>query len=202
MKNKRFILYYIILPLVIILTLSNAVILFVNSNITALTFSKASLLCLQIILSLVAICSTAIFYKKAVPLYIGLLGSCWGLLDFIVYLLPDYGIAQFWPFFVILSGILLLISGLYKYKKMKFGYVIPSFTLIGMGGWYLLFSFRITKLSFLTTAAILGPAFMLLIAIVLVLFFLIQQKHKELIVKDDDIGTFDDEDIPLNKLDD
>ena len=105
------------------------------------------------------------------------------------------------PCFVLVAGLLLIAAGSYKYHKLKFGFVIPSFTLVGMGLWYLLFSFRIVRLPFKTVAATMGPVFMLLVAAFLVIFFLVQQKHKELVIKDDNTGTFDDEDVPLNKLD-
>jgi hypothetical protein len=156
----------------------------------------------QLLISLVIIIMDLISQKKAVPLYIGLLLLFWGILDIIVYASPDYGISQFWPLFVILAGILLIVSGCYKYKKLKFGFVIPAVTLVGMGVWYMLFSFKIIKISFVTVAAILGPAFMLLVAVLLILLFLAQQKHKQLIINDDDTGTFDDEDVPLNRLGD
>ena len=195
-------LYYILMPLGIVFTLLNSVILFINSHIQTFDFFISAMLALQIFAGILMLIFNHIYHQKAIPLYIGLLSLCCGVLNILVYLSSAFGIVEFWPLFVILAGILLMVSGVYKYKKLKFGFVIPSFTLIGMGGWFLLFSFKIIKLSFLDTAAILGPIFMLMIAVLLVLLFLAQQKHKELIIKDDNLGTFDDEDVPLNKIDD
>ena len=189
MKKNFFILYYILLPVECILALLNAVILFMHSRIASFDLFITTMLILQILIAAIALVINLIFQKKAVPLYISLL-------------VFSFGIAEFWPCFVVLAGVLLIISGLYKYKKLKFGFVIPSFTLIGMGGWYLLFSFKIIKFSFLTIAAILGPVFMLAIAVFLILFFLAQQRHKELVIKDENTGTFEDEDVPLDRLDD
>ncbi len=202
MKNDRFILYYRMLPLGLFLTVLNSVILFTHSRIQSFDLFITSMVIAQLLISLVIIIMDLISQKKAVPLYIGLLLLFWGILDIIVYASPDYGISQFWPLFVILAGILLIVSGCYKYKKLKFGFVIPAVTLVGMGVWYMLFSFKIIKISFVTVAAILGPAFMLLVAVLLILLFLAQQKHKQLIINDDDTGTFDDEDVPLNRLGD
>ncbi|MBP3741661.1 MAG: hypothetical protein J6J00_01620 [Treponema sp.] len=201
MKKNFFILYYILLPVECILALLNAVILFMHSRIASFDLFITSMLILQILIAVIALVINLIFQKKAVPLYISLLVFCWAVMSAVVYL-SSFGIAEFWPCFVVLAGILLIISGLYKYKKLKFGFVIPSFTLIGMGGWYLLFSFKIIKFSFLTIAAILGPVFMLAIAVFLILFFLAQQRHKELVIKDENTGTFEDEDVPLDRLDD
>lgn len=202
MMNNRFVLYYIMIPLGICIALLNSVILFTHSRIQTFDLFISAMLAVQLLLSLVIIFLDLFGQKKAFPLYIGLLMLFWGLLSIIVYVNPDYGISQFWPLFVILSGILLIVSGCYKYKKLKFGFVIPSVTLIGMGLWYMLFSFKIIKLSFVTVAAVLGPVFMLVIAGSLILFFLAQQKHKQLIINDDDTGTFADEDVPLNRLGD
>jgi len=82
---------------------------------------------------------------------------------------------------------------------MKFGYAIPAVTLFCMGIWYSLFSFDIIKVSFVSIAGTVGPIFMILVALLLVGFFLLQQKHKELIVTDDDTGVFSDEDPVLPK---
>ncbi|MBR1637895.1 MAG: hypothetical protein IJ688_00745 [Treponema sp.] len=200
MNKKHFLINYIFIPLGILFTVLNAVILFMNSRIETFDLFIAFMLSVQIIISLVILILDLKFQKKAVSLYISLLIFFWGLLAVIVYSMPAFGISEFWPLYVIMAGILLIVSGVYKYRRLKFGFVIPAFTLIGMGGWYMLFSFKVIKISFLTVAAILGPVFMLSVAAFLVLFFLAQQKHKELVIKDDDTGTFDDEDVPLNKI--
>ena len=202
MKNSgRFLLYYIFIPLGTLLCFTNAVMLFMNSRRTSFDLPTALVLSCQFVMGLLIIIFSLRLVKKAVPLFIGLLLTFWFMLDVIVYAVPDYGVKEFWPCFVLLAGILLIISGRYKYKKLKFGFVIPAVTLIGMGLWYLLFSFRIIKRSFLTIAATLGPVFMLLVALFLVLLFLAQQRHKELVVHDEDTGVFADEDIPINKSD-
>ncbi|MCR4579733.1 MAG: hypothetical protein K5681_05230 [Treponema sp.] len=199
MKNKRILFYYILIPLAVVICVLNAIILFLNSKIGHFDAFIVSMLFAQLILSVLIIIGTFINHKKAVPLYMGLLMLFWAIVDIIIYTSKSYGISEFWPLYVIIAGIMLIVSGVYKYKKLKFGFVIPAITLIGMGGWYILFSFRIIKMSFLTVAAILGPVFMLGVAIFLVVFFLVQQKHKELVINDEDTGTFADEDVPLNK---
>lgn len=131
---------------------------------------------------------------KATHLFLGLLLIFWGIFYVLVSYVFSVTIKECWPIYGIMTGILLFVSGFYKYEKMKFGYVIPAFTLFCMGLWYSFFSFKIIKKSFVTVASNLGPFFMLLIAVLLVIFFLLQQKHKELVLADDETGTFSDED--------
>ena len=89
-------------------------------------------------------------------------------------------------------------AGLWKYKVLKFGYLIPSVTLFGMGVWYSFFSFQIIKKSFSSIACTLGPLFMISIAVFLVVFFLMQQRHKELVFSDDETGVFSDEESSIS----
>ena len=95
----------------------------------------------------------------------------------------------------ILAALALFISGLLKYGSLKFGYVIPSATLTIMGVWYTLFSTQIIKMSFKSVVANLGPLFLLSIALFLIFFFLMQQRHKELVFSDEEQGTFSDEEV-------
>jgi hypothetical protein len=107
-----------------------------------------------------------------------------------------------WPLLGVSAGLLWFVAGKWKYKVLKFGYLIPSITLFGMGCWYSLFSFGLIKLSFRAVAITLGPLFMLLIAVFLILFFLLQQKHKELVFSDEETGVFSDEEASFKSDDD
>ncbi len=108
-----------------------------------------------------------------------------------------FTIKEFWPLFGVIAGLLWFIAGCLKYGRLKFGFVIPSVTLFGMGLWYSLFSFGIVKLSFKSVACSLGPVFMISIAVFLVLFFLAQQRHKELVFSDEETGVFSDEESSI-----
>ena len=57
---------------------------------------------------------------------------------------------------------------------------------------------HIIKMSFRTVVATLGPFFMGSVALFLILFFLLQQRHEELVVKDEEIGVFSDEETLFN----
>ena len=143
------------------------------------------------------------FTKKFFHLFVGLLYLCWSILSLFIELVFPYTIKEFWPLFGEITGILWFIAGRMKYGKLKFGFVIPSVTLFGMGVWYSLFSFGIVKLSFKSVACSLGPIFMVSIAVFLVLLFLAQQRHKELVFSDEETGVFSDEESSIrSELDD
>ena len=131
--------------------------------------------------------------KKFFDFFMGLLYLSWSLIYLVTYTLFSFRFKEMWPLLGISAGILWFVAGKWKYGALKFGYLIPSFTLFGMGCWYSLFSFGLIKLSFKTIAITLGPLFMLLIAVFLISFFFLQQKHKELVFSDEETGVFADE---------
>lgn len=133
------------------------------------------------------------FTKKFFHFFMGLLYLSWSLIYLITYTCFDFLFKEIWPLLGISAGLLWFVAGKWKYKTLKFGYLIPSVTLFGMGCWYSLFSFGLIKLSFKTVASTLGPLFMLLIAVFLIVFFFLQQKHKELVFSDEETGVFADE---------
>lgn len=138
------------------------------------------------------------FTKKFFHLFMGLLYLCWSLIFLFAYTLFSFSFKEMWPLFGISAGLLWFIAGKWKYKVLKFGYLIPSVTLFGMGCWYSLFSFGLIKLSFKTVASTLGPLFMLLIAVFLIAFYFLQQRHKELVFSDEETGVFADEEASFN----
>lgn len=130
--------------------------------------------------------------------FTGLLISAWSVNSFFIAVVLPYTLKDMWPSYGVTAGIVLFISGYLKYKAVKFGYGIPSVVLFGMGVWYSLFSMHIIKMSFRTVVATLGPFFMGSVALFLILFFLLQQHHEELVVKDEEIGVFSDEEALFN----
>ena len=138
------------------------------------------------------------FTKKFFDYFMGLLYLSWSLIYLITYTFFGLEFKVMWPLLGVSAGLLWFIAGKWKYKVLKFGYLIPSVTLFGMGLWYSLFSFGLIKLSFKTDASTLGPLFMLLIAVFLILFFFLQQKHKELVFSDEETGVFADEEASFN----
>lgn len=157
------------------------------------------LVCFQLIIGSIICTLAAIRTQKALHMFIGAILVFWGTLTLLIRHVLPFTISQWWPVYGIIAGVMLFGSGLFKYHKIKFGYCMPAVTLFLMGIWYALFSFNVIKVSFVSIAATVGPVFMLLIAVVLVVYFLLQQRHKELIVTDEDTGIFADEDPVLPK---
>ena len=148
---------------------------------------------LQMAIGIAIIILSCKITRRFFHFFVGLLLSMWSALSFMIDVVLPFTIQEMWPAFGVTAGIALFISGYFKYKAVKFGYGIPSVVLFVMGIWYSLFSMKIIKMSFGTVVATLGPFFMGSIALFLILFFLLQQKHKELVFKDEETGTFSDE---------
>ncbi len=159
------------------------------------------LTCFQLVIGTVIFTLAGVRTKKAYHMFVGCILVTWGILTILIRHVLPFTISQWWPVYGIIAGVTLFFSGWFKYHKIKFGYGIPAVTLLLMGIWYALFSFNVIKVSFVSVAGTLGPIFMLIIAVSLILFFLLQQKHKELIVDDEDTGVFSDEDPVLPKND-
>lgn len=130
---------------------------------------------------------------KFFHMFIGLAFFLCSLVSIMMVLVLPFAIKELWPVYGVIAGISLFISGFVKYKSVKFGYLIPAVTLVGMGIWYLLFSLQLMPLSFSMVVYTLGPAFLIMIAVLLVAYFFVQQKHSDLVFKDDEIGVFSDE---------
>ena len=158
------------------------------------------LLLLLILLGCFVINTAILLTKKSYQLFMGLLLAGWGILLYLMHFVLPYTMFQMWPLFLVLAGCFLLASGIFRYKKFKYGFEIPAVTLILMGIWYFLFSFKIITISFSLVAEVLGPVFMLCIAIFLIIFFFAQKKHSELIVQDESKGDFEDEEFEHPRL--
>lgn len=130
---------------------------------------------------------------KFFHMFIGLAFFLCSLVLIMMVLVLPFTIKELWPVYGVIAGISLFISGFLKYKSVKFGYLIPAVTLVGMGIWYLMFSLHLMPLSFSMVVYTLGPAFLIMIAVLLVAYFFVQQKHSDLVFKDDEIGVFSDE---------
>ena len=130
---------------------------------------------------------------KFFHMFIGLAFFLCSLVLIMMVLVLPFTIKELWPVYGVIAGISLFISGFLKYKSVKFGYLIPAVTLVGMGIWYLMFSLQLMPLSFSMVVYTLGPAFLIMIAVLLVAYFFVQHKHSDLVFKDDEIGVFSDE---------
>ena len=104
-------------------------------------FSSLILPIVQIILGVLTIIFALIFTKRAYHLFIGMFLLFWGFVIMLaIQNFIPYSVYQWWPVLGISSGFFIFLSGLYKYKKINFGYLLPSLVLFLLGIYFMLFS--------------------------------------------------------------
>lgn len=169
-------------------------IIMIASRRFSLIYSKAALL---------LIAGGAILYagftkiQKAWAVFLGLFSVSCSLL----FLLIDSGILshklyQLWPFVVILSGLMLIPAGLYRYKRIVAVFFIPALVLLCMGGFFLLFSLSIIKVPFRVFAATWWPVLFIFVGIALVCLFCYMQRTRCVVLENGEEPDDYDEDIP------
>jgi len=189
---------YILIIFGFLLAIGCTAIVIVNPVSKPVNALNLVIILVQAVIGLATVLTARRFTKKFFHFFLGLLYLSWSLIYLISYAVFSLSFKVFWPLLGLSAGLLWFLAGMWKYRTVKFGYLIPSVTLFGMGCWYSLFSFGLIKFSFKTVASTLGPLFMLLIAVFLIVFFLLQQKHKELVFPDEETGIFADEEVSLN----
>lgn len=125
--------------------------------------------------------------RRLHQIFIGFELCFWGIAVMLreLKILP-YTFIQWWPMIGVTAGIFLFIAGMVKYQRLQFGYVIPSISFFLMGIWFMLFSLKIIKVSFRIVALVGGPLFIIMAAIFIIAFFLLQKNNSNLVVKDDE----------------
>ena len=151
------------------------------------------LLMLQIILGVVITTSSALVTKHSFQFFCGLMIFCWGIFIFILTEFLPFNLRQTWPCFGLISSLCLFLSGYFKYKKMKVGFVFPSIVIFCFSCWYSLFSFKIIKLPFSKIVLLSSPWFLATVAVFLIFYFLVQQKNKNLIIKEEEAEAFSED---------
>lgn len=104
-----------------------------------------------------------------------------------------YTLDALWPLVVIIGGFSLLVSGLYVQRGVKVSQVIPSISLILLGGGCLLFSLDIVQQPFLQLASRWWPVLLIVAgACLVVLFFIWNKQSIRLEDIDDDFNDLED----------
>lgn len=85
------------------------------------------------------------------------------------------GILDLWPVSIIIAGVCVLLTGIARDRRVRARYFFPSILLSGMGIYFLLFSLDVISMGFRKWISIFWPLFPLVLGIVLVVLFLIQQ---------------------------
>lgn len=142
---------------------------------------------IQFLIGIFAIFVSIKVTKKAYQLFLSILFMILGIFQFLlVNNFVSYSLGQLWPCICFFSGISLIISGYWKYKKVMLAYLIPSFTIIVMGIWFFLFSLKIIKQPISFVVSSFGPVFIVLLVVLLIGFFYLQKKYKELVILEED----------------
>ncbi len=84
--------------------------------------------------------------------------------------------AGLWPLDVILSGICLIATGIFKKRRLHTRYLFPGLSLIVLGGIFLLFSLNIITMSLLAVFMRWWPVLLILLGFALVVLFAVQQR--------------------------
>ena len=134
--------------------------------------------------------------RRLHQIFIGFELCFWGIAVMLrdLKILP-YTFIQWWPMIGVTAGIFLYIAGMVKYRKVQAGYFIPSLTLFLLGIWFMLFSFKIIKVSFQVVALVGGPLFIMMSGIFIIALFLLQKNHSNLIARDDENIDLDTEEM-------
>lgn len=158
-------------------------------------FITSILPAVQIFLGLFAVYVALKVTKKGYQVFSSLLFLLLGLYQFLLMneVIP-FSLKETWPIIGVISSLCLLVSGVYRYRKMKILYIVPSFILLLMSLWYSLFSFKVIKQPFSFVVLSLGPAFVIITVAMLIIFYFLQKKHRELIIEDEE-SEFDTEEI-------
>lgn len=120
---------------------------------------------------------TLVWIKWASAFFAGLyIFACGLLFTFIDFNVVDSGLNVLWPLFSVFGGLCLILTCIFKHGKLRGVYFWPSLLLIGLGAFFLLFSFHIIRLSFVGFISKWFPAILIFFGAVLVGIFIYQKK--------------------------
>lgn len=142
---------------------------------------------IQVLLGSFAVFVALKVTKKAYQVFSSVLFLLLGIFQFLlVNELVPYSLKQLWPIIGFLASFSLLFSCFWRYKEIKIVFFVPTLILFLMSCLYLLFSFKVIKMSFSFVVTTVGPSFILVTILSVFLFYFLQKRHKELVVKDEE----------------
>ncbi|MBQ0051412.1 MAG: hypothetical protein KBT11_05040 [Treponema sp.] len=101
--------------------------------------------------------------------------ACGLLFTFIHANVVESNLSQLWPLFVIFCGLCLLLTCLFKHRRIRSVYGMPAGIMIGMGIVFFLFSFKIITISFVSFISKWFPLILICFGAVLVGIFVYQK---------------------------
>ncbi|MDR1893962.1 MAG: hypothetical protein LBQ61_04615 [Spirochaetales bacterium] len=103
----------------------------------------------------------------SIALFMGMSCLFLSLFSGIHRIFPQYYLKSAWPLVLFIIGIALLIFSLRKFRKRRIAFLIPALAFIFLALLFLLFSFKLIKMSFLDFVKIWWPGVILLLGMTL-----------------------------------
>ena len=122
------------------------------------------------------------FYSRSFFLFLGLMFTLWGIFGTLMGTgLVPFSLKQWWPLFILFSGVSLFSTRKIAKKKDVIAYDFPALFLIVMSAVFLFFSFGVIDTSFSKVAVILGPLVLICAGVFLVIIFLYRKQINSII---------------------
>lgn len=136
------------------------------------------------------------YTQSAYQLFLGGMFFISGLFSYLLLecIIPGT-LTQWWPIYGVMAGLMVGVSGFYKYKKCDSGFMIPAVVMILLCGCFMLFSFKIITIPFKMFMALFGPILILIMCTALMSIFFYQKKFKKIQDSDEDIKQFEDDEM-------
>lgn len=167
---------------------------FVGFSGGSLNIAKSVAFILFLVAGFAFLYSFLFFSNKPFFLFVGLMFSLWGIFGTLMGTgIVPFSLKEWWPLFLLFSGISLFCSGKVKNKKIVIAYDFPALFLIVMSAIFLFFSFGLIDVSFSMVAVVLGPLLLICAGVFLVIIFLYRKQINSIIDND-----FVDEDFDEN----
>ncbi|MCL2706346.1 MAG: hypothetical protein FWE72_09095 [Spirochaetaceae bacterium] len=121
------------------------------------------------------------FFRAGKDIYIliGMFLSLSGLYLLLrVVILDRFEIERVWPFFMLFTGVSLLLYGFKKKKENRLKFFVPAFAIITLSLFFLPFSLKLFTMKFLTFAVIWWPVIFIAMGAILIIIF-IAKRHEQ-----------------------
>ena len=141
---------------------------------------------LGFVIQLLAIRKTKSIYH----IFSGALFFICGLISLLLLIFDDIKFSQVWPLYGFFCGLILLECSWFRHRKVRAEYGIPAFVVIVMSIYYSLFSLKIIKVSLSFISFFVAPVLIVGLTLLLVVFYFLQKKHKELVLDDENSDEF------------
>ena len=121
------------------------------------------------------------FFRSGKDIYIliGMFFTLSGLYFLLrITILDTYEVARVWPFFMLFTGISLLMYGFKKKKDNRLKLFVPAFAIIILSLFFLPFSLKLFTMKFLTFAVIWWPVIFIAMGAILVILFIVKRNDQ------------------------